>query len=87
MVHVNEQAENAGTLRTARLLCLVPEALFERALVLWRLKLWTVVLCEHTVALAVEDEDGVDGVERQVHHSEFERTPECFGVRQIDLAE
>lgn len=62
--------QGSTRVRTAWLLCFLPETLFECALVLWdvlTVVFWTVVLCEYAVAFAVEDEEGVDAVEGQVH--------------------
>lgn len=70
--------------RTAWLLCLLPQTLFECALVLLGLEvLCAIVFREHAVALAVEDDEGVDAVEGQVHlgRSLKGRAPSFWGAK------
>ena len=65
-----------GWIRTPRLLCLCPQSLFKCFLVFqrWpffafalRMAFWAIVFCEDAVTLCVEDDEGLDAVEREVH--------------------
>ena len=69
-----------GWIRTPRLFRLRPQSLFKCLLVFqrWpffafalRVAFWAIVFCEDAVTLCVEDNEGLDAVEREVHLAWF----------------